>query len=97
MLEAMARGLPCIGTAVGGIPELLAAEDIVPPDNPSALARKILEVTRDSRRMHRMSARNLRKASQYREELLRPRRLGFYRHVAGATARWAEDRNVERR
>ena len=31
MVEAMARGLPCIGSRVGGIPELLHPEDMVPP------------------------------------------------------------------
>jgi glycosyltransferase involved in cell wall biosynthesis len=90
MLEAMARGLPCIGTAVGGIPELLANEDIVPPENAASLARKILEVTSHPERMQRMSARNLLRASQFREELLRPRRLAFYRHVAEATRQWSE-------
>ena len=30
LVEAMARGLPCIGSAVGGIPELLDVSDLVP-------------------------------------------------------------------
>ena len=44
MIEAMARGLPCIGSTVGGIPELLPPEDMVPPGDVSALAEKIREV-----------------------------------------------------
>jgi glycosyltransferase involved in cell wall biosynthesis len=88
MLEAMARGLPAIGSAVGGIPELLAAEDLVPAGDAPALARRILEVTRDPRRMDAMSERNRRKALEYREENLRPRRVAFYRHVAEATRQW---------
>jgi glycosyltransferase involved in cell wall biosynthesis len=90
MLEAMARGLPAIGTAVGGIPELLAPEDLVPPNDVPALASRILEVTRDPRRIERMSERNRRKARQYREEILRPRRLAFYRHVAESTGAWLD-------
>ena len=31
MIEAMAQGLPCIGSTVGGIPELLQADEMVPP------------------------------------------------------------------
>lgn len=31
LIEAMARGLPAVGTTVGGIPELLADVDLVPP------------------------------------------------------------------
>ncbi len=38
MIEAMARALPCLGTAVGGIPELLPASELVPPGD-SAVAR----------------------------------------------------------
>ena len=41
LIEAMARGLPAIGSTVGGIPELLAAEDLVAPDDPAALAAAI--------------------------------------------------------
>ena len=74
MIEAMARGLPCIGSTVGGIPELLPPEDLVPPNDSSALARKIAEVVADRRRMARMSARNLEAVRDYREETLRNRR-----------------------
>ena len=44
MIEAMARGLPCIGSAVGGIPELLPPEALVTPGASGDLARKITAV-----------------------------------------------------
>lgn len=85
MLEAMARGLPCIGTTVGGIPELLAADDLVPPNDTAALAAKLVEVLQDGGRMAVMSARNLLKAREYRAEVLNARRSEFYGHVLRAT------------
>jgi len=88
MIEAMARGLPCIGSRVGGIPELLPAENLVPPGDPSALARKIHDVLSDPLRMARMSARNLGKAREYRQDVLSDRRRVFYEHVKSATAAW---------
>src|SRR4029077_4545824 len=54
MIEAMARGLPCIGSAVGGIPELLGASELVPRGNAAALAAKIEEVAMDFDRMTRI-------------------------------------------
>jgi glycosyltransferase involved in cell wall biosynthesis len=88
MIEAMARGLPCIGSAVGGIPELLAAEDLVLPGNVAALAGKIGEVARDPVRLAAMSARNLAKAREYSESELRPRRRLFYGYVREVTENW---------
>lgn len=41
LIEAMARGVPAIGTAVGGIPELINAKFCAPPSNPEALAALI--------------------------------------------------------
>ena len=92
MLEAMARGLPCVGAAVGGIPELLPDEDLVPSGDADALSRKILEVLKDRPRMERMSARNLAKAGEYRDQKLRPRRKAFYEHIRCETERWLEGR-----
>lgn len=88
MIEAMARGLPCIGSTVGGIPELLPPEDMVPPGDAAALAAKIREVTTDPARMTRMSVRNLERAEDYRSDLLRQRRIAFYQAVRDRTDAW---------
>jgi glycosyltransferase involved in cell wall biosynthesis len=88
VIEAMARALPCVCTAVAGIPELLQREDLVPPGDPGALAAKIAEIVQDPDRMTAMSARNLTKAGDYREEILRERRVQFYRHVREQTETW---------
>jgi glycosyltransferase involved in cell wall biosynthesis len=90
MLEAMARGLPCIGSTIGGFPDLLPAEDLVPPGDTVALATKIREIVTDPRRMAAMSAHNLVQARAYREEVLRERRDTFYQHVRAVTERWVE-------
>lgn len=92
MIEAMARGLPCIGSTVGGIPELLAPEDMVPPGNVTALANKISEVVSYPERMAQMSARNLSKAKDYREEVLRDRRIAFYRYIRDTTQAWLKQK-----
>jgi len=86
MIEAMARGCPCIGSTVGGIPELLPAEDLVPPDNAHALARKIREVLSDPQRMERMARRNWEATKDYLPEVLGERRRAFYGKVRDLAA-----------
>lgn len=95
LIEAMARGLPCLGTAVGGIPELLPQEDLVPPHDAISLASKIREVVTNPERMARMSARNLAKAAEYREDLLRERRIAFYRYLREQTEAWIKEQGVQ--
>ena len=85
MIEAMARGLPCIGSTVGGIPELLSREDLVDPNDARGLADLIREVVTHPVRMEGMSSMNLRKAREYREEVLAGRRRSFYRQVRDLT------------
>lgn len=94
MIEAMARGLPCIGSTIGGIPELLAPEDMTPPNNVLALAAKIREVVSDPCRMLKMSARNVNRAKEYSDESLLPRRLAFYRFVRERTEAWIRSNRV---
>jgi glycosyltransferase involved in cell wall biosynthesis len=94
MIEAMACGLPCIGSAVGGIPELLPAADLVSPGDAQALADKIIEVLNDPERMRAMSARNLEKAKEYRKDILDLRRREFYRHLRNQTEAWLQARDA---
>jgi glycosyltransferase involved in cell wall biosynthesis len=93
MIEAMARALPCVGSTAGGIPELLAPEDMVAPNDRRALAEKIREVITDPVRLSAISARNLRKAAEYRDEDLSERRTEFYRRLRVETEKWLEGNN----
>ena len=92
MIEAMARGLPCIGSTVGGVPELLTPDDLVPPGDVRALAGKIRDVWSDSDRLACMSKHNLEKAKEYRWEILRQRQDEFYRYLLRRTAEWQRAR-----
>lgn len=85
MLEAMACGVPCIGTQIGGIPELLEKEDLVLPSDPSGLAKKIMEVLSSPSRMQAMSKRNFERVGEYRTDILRQRRIDFYRYLQDVT------------
>jgi glycosyltransferase involved in cell wall biosynthesis len=86
LVEAMARGLPAVGSSVGGIPELLASQDIVAPDDHVALADAIGRLLDEPARRARASARNLTRARDFSQEALRRRRDVFYRALRDATA-----------
>ena len=92
MIEAMARGLPCIGSAVGGIPELLAQTELVPPNDAAALAQKIGEILENPGRREAMSIRNLTKSMEYKKSVLAERRRQFYEYVRSRTERWQAER-----
>ncbi|WP_146663929.1 glycosyltransferase [Anaerohalosphaera lusitana] len=81
MIEAMARGLPCIGTNVGGIPELLDEEYLVPPSNCHLLANKICNYAENPNKLAKMSLENWQKAREYEHENLNKRRIDFYNHL----------------
>lgn len=87
LLEAMARGLPCIASAVGGIPELLEAEDMFPAGDWVALANKLREVIRAPERRQRMAERNLARAHNFSDHLLAARRREFYQALRDQIAR----------
>jgi len=93
LIEAMAVGLPCIGTTVGGVPELLPAEDMVPPGDVEALAAKIYEVAVNPARMKEMSARNLKTARKYADSEIGKRRQAMYRYLREYTERWIKERD----
>lgn len=81
LVEAMARGLPCIGTNVGGIPELLDVEMIVAKDNAEALYKKVKYLIEHPEIMRSQAVRNLEEAKLYSTEILTQRRLSFYQSL----------------
>jgi phosphatidylinositol alpha-1,6-mannosyltransferase len=85
VLEAMARGLPCVASTVGGNPELLPAEDLVAPGDPAALTATLSAVLRDPERQRTMAARNLARARDYTADRLVVRREAFYESLRDAT------------
>lgn len=88
MVEAMARGLPCVGSNIGGIPELLSPDSLVPVGDHVALAQTIMSVLQDPKRVSRMSAENLARAHDFREESLVESRTEFLKLVRDKTAEW---------
>jgi glycosyltransferase involved in cell wall biosynthesis len=78
----MARGLPCVSTAVGGIPEVLDDEWLVPAGDAAALAEALGRAIDDPVAAARAGARNLAVARRYAIEVLKPRRDTFYRNLA---------------
>ena len=78
MIEAMARGLACVGTRVGGIPELLPAEASVPPNDPSALADALARAAADPEHRSAMQHRNLERARAFSRANLEARRREMY-------------------
>jgi glycosyltransferase involved in cell wall biosynthesis len=88
MLEAMARGLPCIGSTVGGIPELLPEIALVQPGNAAELAAKILQFARNDELRRDMGRRNLETARRFHESLLQPKRIAFYKRLRELTEEW---------
>ncbi len=85
-LEAMATGVPVVGSRVGGVPELI--EDGVsgilePPGSVEAMARRSAEVLRDEAAHQRMVAAALARASLYDADAIVPRYEALYKAVAG--------------
>ena len=78
LIEAMAFGLPCIGSSVAGIPELLSPEAIVQPNDIEGLAGKILLFIKDTEFAQREANKNWEESKKYHNDILTERRLSFY-------------------
>ena len=85
VIEAMARGLPCISSTVGGNIELLDEEFLVQPDHAKTLVSKIEAVFSNPKKMEEMAQRNLEVAKRYCADELNRRRTEHYRRLREIT------------
>jgi glycosyltransferase involved in cell wall biosynthesis len=90
VIEAMAREKACIGSRIGGMPELLPEECMVPPGDDIALAAKITEVLGNPSLRRQMAERNYKKANDYKADVLNERRLAHYRALREVTEKWLQ-------
>jgi len=81
LVEAMACGLPCIGTPVGGIPEVLEADALVPVNNPELLADKIQYLINNPTIASQQANRNLLLSYEFEESKLESERKKFYKFL----------------
>jgi glycosyltransferase involved in cell wall biosynthesis len=79
LIEALARGVPAVGTNAGGIPELLPEAQVVRPGDPAALAELIRVVLHDRERLAAMSRDGFERALEYAPENMRKRKHAFWR------------------
>lgn len=81
VVEAMSQALPCVATNVGGIPELLDADVLVPTENATALADKFVLMMTSGDFYESQSARNLAFAYEFRDSALTQKRDMFYSSI----------------
>ncbi len=82
VLEAMAAGVPVLGSAVGGVPELIGPERVLPRGDTPALTRRLGELWADpERRRAEGDALIARVRENHSEERFTERLLSLYRAV----------------
>lgn len=87
VIEAMATAAPVVSTNVGGLPELVRAEDMVRPGDAIGLAVLLEKVLMDPARLRAMSRHSLDVARDYEASILDERRNGLYAHLRACAER----------
>lgn len=90
LIEAMSRGCPAIGSAAGGIPELLDRDCIFGNDGNNV--DELCELIRsfDTNKMIQQAERNINEAVNYQHALLSQRRTLFFKEFADEASLYRE-------
>lgn len=78
VIEAMAKGLPCVISNVSGNPELVAEDMLVDYMDVETLAVKVEQLVSDKDLYERTSIQNFNKSQEYEASILEQRRDKFY-------------------
>jgi len=93
LLEAMAAGIPCIGTRVGGIPEVIAPEvgQLVPAADNDALAQAMIKVIQNAAHLEQSKAGAQTTARcRYSHDVVYRKLEAIYRDVLGCVEKAEE-------
>ena len=81
LIEAMARGIPCIGSSVGGIPEFLPESALFASGDPGAISDKVLQLFNQPDRLASMSLNNLEVTRKFQPEASKAVKKAFWDSV----------------
>jgi glycosyltransferase involved in cell wall biosynthesis len=95
LIEALARGMPAVATAVGGVPELLPRTQLVPTGDAAALATRLAAICSEGADFATIGQQARLVAERYRSAALRKRRNAFYGHLRAAAEARGEPQRRE--
>lgn len=78
VLEAMAVGMPVVTSPVGGIPEIIRAEQLAKPYDVDRYTEIVEEMINNLDLMNKISYENFNKSLEFRNKVLEKRRNDFY-------------------
>ena len=81
IIEAMATGLPCVASNVGGIPELLPANDIYAPTDVEGMASRVHQILKKSDVYEKESELMVINSAEYKKDILQAKRIAFYKSL----------------
>ena len=81
IIEAMAKGLPCITTPVSGNPELVSEHFLVDYYDIKTLADRIEELVKNKSLYEKISKENYERSLQYEASVLEKKRDAYYREL----------------
>jgi len=81
LIEAMATGLPCLSTPVGGIPELLDDNLLFNPNDSVSFANKTAEIFSNNELYNQLSEQNYNRALEFEKKTLDKKRDEFYNYL----------------
>lgn len=81
LVEAMASRLICLGSTVGGIPELINKECLFPSKNPQAIFALLQDIHKRFPYYEKYAEINYNRALEYKPKVLNERRKMFYNSI----------------
>ena len=84
IIEAMATGMPCVASNVGGIPELLPANDVFLPTDVEGMTSRVEQLLRKPDVYENESLLMVNNSNEYRKDILQAKRIAFYQSLAAS-------------